>query len=243
MRIRDPHDGTRPGSLAGRACRRTFERSGFVFLLTFTTASAAVRADDGPARPPQNPAWTVLEQRTGSGEQCLVCGNRIYDKDIVEVRMQGRTFHVAAGEMFELFDHDPQRYCHKLQAHSVLFDETSIGDRPMSIGWLIIGFYVLVGLICSAICGYLAVSRALDPLPWFFAGLVGNVAAVIVLFLAPKGDPAMMPAGVPAGLAKVPKTRAPVRCPQCGAENHPSASCCGCGATLNATVEPETMHI
>ena len=126
--------------------------------------------------------------------------------------------------MFDLFAHDPQRYFHKLQARSVLFDETSIVDRPMSIGWLIFGFYVLVGLVCSTICGYLAVSRALDPLPWFFAALVGNVAVLIVLMIAPKGDPTAMPAGVPAGLAKVPTTRAPVRCPACGAENHPSAS-------------------
>ena len=94
-----------------------------------------------------------------------MCGNHIYDKDIVEIRFQGRTFHVAAGDMFDLFAHDPQRYFHKLQARSVLFDETSIVDRPMSIGWLIFGFYVLVGLVCSTICRYLAVSRALDPLP------------------------------------------------------------------------------
>ena len=53
----------------------------------------------------------------------------------------------------------------------------------MTSGWLYLGIYVLVGLVCAAACGYLAVNRGLQPIPWFFAGLVGNVAAIFVLIL------------------------------------------------------------
>ena len=111
----------------------------------------------------------------------------------------------------------------------------------MTPGWLYFGIYVLFGLVFSAVCGYLAVGRGLAPLPWFFAGLAGNVAALAVLLATPRGAGA---ADVPAGLAKVPTTHRPLPCPRCGAPNHPAAAACaGCGATLAPAVEPETVRV
>jgi hypothetical protein len=47
-------------------------------------------------------------------------------------------------------------------------------------------------------------------------------------------------APVPAGLAKIPATSAPARCPACGGDNHPSARRCShCGSALTPSVSSE----
>jgi hypothetical protein len=214
-------------------------------LLAALAVGASAFAASAFADPGEDPvqAPVELDRRPGKGEQCLVCGAAIEGLEIVEVRYKGRTFHVAA-KMLGEFDADPDAYFQKLQARSALFDERSMEGRHASRGWLYAGAYVLIGLVFAALCGYLAISRTLAPLPWFFAGLAGNVAALAVLLAAPRGDPAAAPAGVPAGLAKVPATHASVPCPSCGASNHPAASACsGCGAALAPAFEPETARV
>ncbi len=191
----------------------------------------------------KNPQWVTLDQRPGEGEQCLVCRKRIFGDDVVEIRYQGRTFHVGAVFLKD-FAADPQRYFSNMQARSALFDENALRARPMATGWLWFGVYVLAGLIFAAVCGYVAVSRALSPIPWFFAGLVGNVAGLVVLLVTPRGDERQLPAGIPRGLRKVPLTRAPVRCASCGAMNHPAAQgCSDCGAGLEPAVESEARRV
>jgi len=202
----------------------------------------AAAAGEVPAAGPEE--WTTLDRRPGEGEQCLVCGRRVHGDEVVEVRYKGRTFFVSAA-MFGLFEEDPEQYFCTLQARAGLFDEAGVAARPMASGWLVFGLYVLVGLIFAAGCGYLAVARAHRPLPWFFAGLLGNVAALVVLLATPRGDAAAMsPFGVPPGLAKVPTTRSPQPCPRCGGTNHPAATACsGCAAPLEPGIEPETARI
>ena len=192
---------------------------------------------------PEVPVMTELDRRAGSGERCLVCGQEIHGDEVVEVRYKGRSFFVAT-KMLGDFEGDPDLYFQQLQAKSALFDERSMEGRQMSKGWLLFGVYVLVGLVFAAACGYLAITRALAPLPWFFAGLLGNVAALIVLLATPRGDSATLPAGVPSGLAKVPTTRAPMSCSACGGSNHPAAAVCGgCGTGLAPTIAPETARV
>lgn len=182
---------------------------------------------------------TELGRHPGRGEQCLVCRQAIHGHEVVEVRYKGRTFHVAA-MMLEEFEADPEAYFQELQARSALFDERAMEGRRTSKGWLWLGLWVLAGLACSALCGYLAVSRGLPPRTWFLAGLVVNVAAVAALLAAPRGDAA----DVPAGLAKVPTTHGPLPCPRCGAPNHPAAAACSaCGARLSPAFEPETARV
>ena len=190
------------------------------------------------------PQWEVLEQRPGQGEQCLVCRKRVYDQDVVEIRYQGRTFHVGLPFLGD-FENDPEHYFARLQARSALFDENAlVGGRSMAFGWLWLGVYVLGGLVCSALCGYIAVCKALPPLPWFFAGLAGNLAGLGLIMVVPRGDVAALPAGIPPGFRKVPTTRAPVTCPSCGITNHPCARRCpGCGHALTPTVESEARRV
>lgn len=203
---------------------------------------SAAAAGEVPAT--DSAAWTTLDRRPGEGEQCLVCGRRVHGDEVVEIRYQGRTFFVSAA-MLGLFEEDPEQYFRKLEARAGMFDEAGVRARPMVTGWFVFGFYVLVGLIFAAGCGYLAVARARRPLPWFFAGLLGNLAALIVLLAMPRGDAATMsPFGIPPGLAKVPTTRAPLPCPQCGGDNHPAAAACSsCAAPLEPAIEPESARV
>lgn len=214
-------------------------------LCLWALSVPGVAAQEDGAEPParDDPRWTVLDERVGAGEQCLVCGQPIVGKGIVEVRYQGRRFHVSA-DMLEAFEEDPELYFAKLQARSALFDESSVVPEPMSNRWLGLGLYVLAGLLAAAACGYLAVAKALPPIPWFLAGLVLNVVALGALAVARKGDLSRLPAGVPPGLAKVPQTATPSCCAQCGAPNHPTAArCAGCGAALTPAGEPETARV
>lgn len=212
---------------------------------TLLAAVLCLVATSGRAQEPwgEEPAMTELERRPGVGERCIVCGMRIEGDEIVEVRYKGRTFHVAA-KMLDELETTPDVYFRKLQARSALFDERAMEGRETASGWLLFGGYVLLGLVFGALCAYLAVGRALRPLPWFFAGLVANVVALAVLLTRPRGDAAALPAGIPDGLAKVPTTRAPARCPSCGAQNHPAAAACStCGAALVPTAVAETARV
>ncbi len=193
---------------------------------------------------PGGSGWVVLDERPGDGEQCLVCRKRVYDEDVVEIRYKGRTFFVGKPFMGD-FEADPARYFARIQARSALFDESALAaKRPMAFGWLWLGGYVLAGMLCSASSAYIAVCKGLMPLPWFFAGLFGNVAGLGLVMFVGRGDAAALPAGIPAGLAKVPTTRAPVACPSCGAANHPSAArCADCREPLTPTVTPEVGRV
>jgi hypothetical protein len=221
-----------------------------VVWLCLAAGLAAVLAPAAPAgqEPASGPAareesWQVLDRRPGRGEACLVCGQRIFGEEVVEIRYRGRTFHVAAPMVAE-FEADPEAYFRRLQARAALFDESAVEARPVASGWLIVGLYILIGLVAGALCAYLAVGKALSPLPWFFAGLAGNVVALLALLARPAGDASALPAGVPPGLAKVATTREPVRCPVCGASNHPSAAACAnCGSALVPTVQAETARV
>jgi len=184
-----------------------------------STGAATASIQAGQSQLPQE-----LQRKPGEGEQCIVCDQPITGGEVVELRYKGRRFYVAAPLLQDLFD-DPDRYFYKRQARSALFDEEA-HTAIASNGWLYFGLYVLAGLLFGALCGYLAITRAMPPLPWFFAGLLGNLAALLVLLGARRGDPSAHPAGVPPELAKVPATRAPIACAKCGRLNHPAATVC-----------------
>ena len=194
--------------------------------------------------PDPTPTVVELRRKPGEGEQCLVCGKLIRYGNVVEMRYKGRRFYVAEALLQELLK-DPDRYFSKLQVRSALFDEEAYRQAaPKSSGWLYFGLYVLAGLVSAALCGCLAVKRGMAPIPWFFVGLVGNVAGLLVLLVAGKGDTTTAVAGIPAGLAKVPTTHNPRACAKCGHLNHPSARACAhCSVPLQPTAQSEMARI
>ena len=187
--------------------------------------------------------WVVVRTQPGQGEQCLVCGLPILDANAVYVRYKGRLFPVTE-RLLDDFAADPDRYFSQLQVLGALFDERAPAETPPHQFWLFLGLYVLAGLVAGGACGYLAVCKGLPPVRWFFGGLVVNVAAIAVLLCMHKSRDFAAPAGIPAGLCKVPTTYAPVYCPHCGAENHPATGACsGCGAAMQPSVTAETDRI
>ena len=71
---------------------------------------------------------------------------------------------------------------------------------------------------------------------WFFVGLAANLIGVLLVLR----QPAVAQVDLPTRLGKIPVTLPPVKCPKCGAENHPSArQCTGCGARMQPTVDSE----
>jgi hypothetical protein len=218
------------------------------YLLFLLAAMAAALPAAGAAAAQSAPVaadadWQKLDQRPAHGEQCIVCRQPVYEGDIVELRYKGRSFYVAAGMLGD-FEAAPEEYFATLEARAALFDERAVVERSMSRGWLYLGLYVLAGLLCGALAAYLAVSRGLPGLPWFFAGLVGNVVGVLAVLVQRARVSPQLATGVPRGFAKVPTTRSPVACPHCGQATHPAGRRCShCGAELTPVVEAETARI
>ncbi len=199
--------------------------------------------ESSPRVASEDAQWVVVKTQPGRGEQCLVCGLPIRDANAVYVRYKGRLFAVTE-RLLDDFAADPDRYFSQLQVLGALFDERAPAEAPLHQFWLFLGLYVLAGLVAGGACGYLAVCKGLPPVRWFFAGLVVNVAALAVVMCKHRSPDFTAPAGIPAGLCKVPTTYAPVYCPHCGAENHPASEVCsGCNATMQPTVTPETDRI
>lgn len=187
-------------------------------------------------------AWEVLETAPAPGGRCIVCGGPMAGGGDVLILYKGRTVAVCA-RCPEAWAADPEGSFRTVQARSALFDEESVSPRRVGPGWLFLGAYVLAGTLVGGLCAYVAVSRGLPSLPWFFAGVLANVVA-LALVLTRRGDTSRLPEGVPRGLRKVPSTYAPRNCARCGAEHHPSAARCpGCGAELQPAVEAEVRRV
>lgn len=185
-------------------------------------------------------------QRTAlsDGLRCLACERELTDADPVIVH-RGRTVGLCSEPCAGAFAANPDPYFAKLSPRGAFLDEDERPSGPVGRPWFWFGVYVVAGLISAAVCAYVAVNRAQPPLGWFFAGLFGNVAAlIVVLLVVPRGDLALLPAGVPHGLGKVATTRRPIACSACGRDNHPSAtSCSRCGSAVVATVTSEVARV
>ncbi|MCZ6543881.1 MAG: hypothetical protein O6768_09465 [Planctomycetota bacterium] len=204
---------------------------------------AETATESSPRVASEEAQWVVVKTQPGRGEQCLVCGLPIRDANAVFVRYKGRLFAVTE-KLMDDFAGDPDRYFSQLQVLGALFDERAPAATPPHQFWLFLGLYVLAGLVAGGACGYLAVCKGLPPVRWFFGGLVVNVAAIAALLCMHKSRDFAAPAGIPAGLCKVPTTYAPVYCPHCGAENHPATGACSdCGAAMQPSVTAETDRI
>jgi hypothetical protein len=109
-----------------------------------------------------------------------------------------------------------------------LFSEEGATSQPLSLGWFVLGLYVLLGVVFAGASAHLAVQKALPPVPWFFVGFFLNAAGYLILLTRPADSARPFPAGIPLGLQKVPTTHAHDPCPCCGAFNHPAAHYCPC---------------
>jgi len=138
---------------------------------------------------------------------------------------RGRRITMAR-DALPLFEASPDRYFAALGPRSALFQEDV--SSPVRYGWLLLGLYVLTGLVCGAVCVHLAIRKGHPPAAAFATGFLANVLGLGWTFLRP-GDRV----DLPSHLLKLPLTSDPINCPTCGRANHPSARRCkGCGSTL-----------
>ena len=171
------------------------------------------------------------------GERCLVCGTELDADKGLAFYYRGRPIAISTAHL-KTFLEDPDRYFKHLEVRGGLFHEGS--DQQMSNEWLLLGVWMLLGLVGAAICTGVALRKGLPPLTWFAAGLIANILAVVlVLARSPVQE-----VELPARLAKIPNTVPPDECPKCGARNHPTARRCnGCGAAMEPVTDSDVDRV
>lgn len=211
--------------------------------------------------PKQTEAWAclaalLLSSATGSATMaptgpevgatvftCIAC-NMPIGAAAVHLQHRGRQVHLHEGLCLDHWHDSADLLFAKLQARGALFDESALLETASSNAWLYFGLYVVAGLVAGALCAYVAISRGRAGLPWFVAGLLGNVAAVVMILTRSPVATGTLPEKIPPGLRKVPLTHSPVPCPDCSHPNHPAAHrCAGCGVALQPTATAEVFRV
>ncbi len=171
------------------------------------------------------------------GEVCAVCGKPIAADDATYL-VDGQRVAAHKGACLNALTADTAAWLGKLKPRGAFLDARA-AQLGLSHFWLILGTYVLAGLIFGALAAHRALSVGRSPIFWLAVGFLTNIVGFVVLLALPRMQ-IVTAAGVPAGLAKVSATYSPEACPRCGAENHPSARACSrCGARLTPRVVSE----
>ena len=214
-----------------RATRDIIFPSSRVALILWALVVTTEAGADASDRAPLDHAG-MQPQELRQHDRCLVCDGELDADDGLAFLYRGRRITLDRLHLQE-FLADPSAYFSRLQPRGALFQE---GGGSMGSGWLILGVWVVLGLVGAAVCAGVALRKGLPPLRWFAAGLMANLAAVILVLTraAPK------PVSLPPGLARIPDTAAPYVCTRCGGQNHPSAAHCrDCGADIVPTTDSE----
>jgi len=239
----DKHSSPRPLS------RKSSQLAMACFLLVFTFGGAAstpaqnAGAKPEAAQPPEKASGERILTITvpvRPGDRCVVCGTLLQSGDKVYL-VEGQRVGIMPSMEPQLRS-DPWAYLARLKPRGGLFGgEVAPGSR-VSDAWLLLGMYVVLGLVFSAVCAHRALNTGQAPIPWFFAGLLFNAFGYLALLLRPAGPQA--PVARHAGVVKIPATRDPQACPRCGAENHPAAmNCLHCGARLTPLTDSEVTKL
>jgi hypothetical protein len=167
-----------------------------------------------------------------AGEICLVCNDRVSSHDECYL-VDGQRIVVHASVCNGKFLSHPGQYMAALRPNDILF---GVFHSRVPAGWFWAGVYVLLGLVFGGLSAHRAIATGRAPLRWFLAGLLVSVAAYFYLLIARP----VAAVALPPGLHKVPLTRDPLSCPNCGYGNHPSARRCShCGRDLTPAVSSE----
>jgi len=149
------------------------------------------------------------------GEICIGCNHPIEAHDKTYL-VEGQRVAVHRADCDNSLRADPTPFLARLKPRGGFFGgEKAPAGAPGSTG-LLVGVGAVVGLGLAGIWAHRTLNRSASP----------------------AGDP------IPAGLAKIPSTRAPQACPLCGATNHPAASqCLECKAPLRPDFPSEVSRL
>jgi ribosomal protein L37E len=207
----------------------------------FTKAGVVVDENLIPVAQAGAPAADDPKAAADAPETCIVCDGPA-GPDAIHESWKGRTVSICRACGKAAWDADRDALFAKLQARGGLFDEQA-DDHSLVRGWMWFGLWALAGVVCAAAASYVALSKGIEPLPWLLAALAFNVVPLLLIVLKSGADLSALPQGVPAGLAKIATTLAPIDCPKCGAANHPTATrCLGCGSPLESHGESEVAR-
>ena len=144
----------------------------------------------------------------------------------------------APAEAIDVFQAAQDTFARGDRPQSALFQKDAGSAQPaVGSGWFLLGMYIIIALLFSGLSAYTAVSKGLNPVPYFFVGFLFSLLGYLYVLSRPS---TVKPGAVPAGLVKVPTTQEPVPCPHCGYTNHPAAKkCLGCGAALQPLMQSE----
>jgi len=174
------------------------------------------------------------------GDICIECGHAIGMRDPVYV-VNGHRIPLHEEEEESDLAGQLRRIAAQFEP-SGAFLQAAARQTGLSPFWFLFGCYVLLGLVCAALCAHRALHKGLPAWIWFLAGLFFNLAAFVAVLLR-RGRAPVSPGGVPPGLHKISSTHAPVACAKCGDWNHPSARrCVACGASLSPALESEVAR-
>lgn len=168
------------------------------------------------------------------GERCTVCGMPLSSNDIAII-LKGRRIPVMKGMAASVLK-NPEIYFKSKQARGALFQEdfqapSGAVQGGVNLSWFLAGIYLLSALAFGALGAVASVSKGLAPIFGFCLGFGLNVFGYLYVLTRPSQTTSL---DIPAGLAKVPVTQAPLACPLCGNTNHPAAaSCAVCHVALS----------
>jgi hypothetical protein len=173
------------------------------------------------------------------GDICAQCYHAVGENDVVYL-INGQRVALHSREMEPDLSGQLLRLVAQLQPRGAFLGAGK--EAALSTFWFYFGLYVLTGLVFGALAAHRALHKGYSAAAWFGAGFLLNVVGFMLLLARPSRTVAA-PAGVPAGLHKIPSTYEPQIC-ACGAENHPSATACStCGAKLEPRVVSEAQRV
>src|SRR5262249_3246397 len=140
---------------------------GYLSVMAICLLGVPLVAQETPASSP----YPVFPAK--KGERCTVCGAPLGEDDVALI-VRGRRVPLGKS-MVDTFLADEEKYFAVKQPKAALFQEeltAPVGATQGGISWtwFLFGLYVLLSLIFGALSGYRAVSRGLQPIPYFFVG-------------------------------------------------------------------------
>jgi hypothetical protein len=175
---------------------------------------------------------------TRGDDICAQCYQRVEENDVVYL-IEGQRVALHRQEAEANFSGQLLRLVAQLQPRGAFLGAGR--QAALSKWWFFAGLYVLAGLLCGALAAHRALHKGYSAAAWFGIGFFLTLPGLAYLLSRPARE-VRAPAGIPAGLHKIPSTYEPQIC-ACGAENHPSARACStCGKKLEPQIESEAQR-